>query len=62
MRKGPTVADSVTIRSPFGEERCVSKNAVPYFTNQGFVALDSAGRTKAQQQHPAPAASEKKEH
>jgi len=61
MRKGPAVADSVTIRSPFGEERRVPEGAVPYFTNQGFVVLDSAGRKKAQQQHPATASDNTKE-
>lgn len=32
-----------------GEVREVPRGALPFFTNQGFVELDAAGRRKAQQ-------------
>lgn len=38
------MADTVTIRSPQGQERQVAKTAIPFFTNQGYVVLDKAGR------------------
>ena len=46
-RKGPAVADTVTVRNDLGEERQVPKAAVPFFVNQGFKVLDSAGRVSA---------------
>lgn len=37
--------DTVTIRrQSTGEEREIPAAAVPFFTNQGYVVLDSAGR------------------
>lgn len=47
------MAEYVTVRNNAGEERQVPKSAAPFFTNQGFVVLDAAGRKKATQ--PAPA-------
>jgi hypothetical protein len=41
------VAD-VTIRNPSTlEERTVDVEAVPFFVNQGYVVLDSAGRVNS---------------
>jgi hypothetical protein len=58
-RKGPAVADNVTIRNEFGEEKRVPKAAVERGFFPGYVVLDAAGRKKAQQ--PATASSDKKE-
>lgn len=46
-RKGPVVADRVTLRSPEGQEVEKSKDAVPFFTNQGYVVLTADGRVNA---------------
>lgn len=48
------MADSVTIRSPQGQERQVAKAAVPFFTNQGYVVVDKAGRVNKQATSAAP--------
>ena len=39
--------ETVTIRHPQGEERVVPKGALPFFVNQGYVVLDSAGRVNS---------------
>ena len=38
------MADRVTLRSPQGQEIEKPKAAVPFFVNQGYVVLDTAGR------------------
>ena len=45
--RGRAVADTVTIRNEFGEERQVPKAAAPFFVNQDFKVLDSAGRVNS---------------
>ena len=39
--------ETVTVRNDLGEERQVPKAAVPFFVNQGFKVLDSAGRVNS---------------
>lgn len=41
-----------------GEERQVSAAAAPFFVNQGWIAIDSIGRRKAQQPTTVPTPSE----
>lgn len=41
------MAETVTVRNEFGEERRVNKAAVPFFVNQGFQVLDSKGHVSA---------------
>ena len=36
--------ETVTVRNNLGEEREIPKTAVPFFVNQGYEVLDSAGR------------------
>lgn len=48
MRKGPDVPEFVTIRNASTqEEKSVLKTALPFFVNQGYVALDVAGRVNS---------------
>lgn len=49
--------DTVTLRSPEGEEIQRARAAVPFFLNQGYVALTSDGRV-----NPSPAPAKKTEH
>lgn len=60
-RKGPVVADSVTIRSPRGVERVVSKAAVPFFTNQDWVVLTADGRVNTKATTAAASSTDKKD-
>jgi hypothetical protein len=46
-RKGPAVADSVTLRSPEGQEIEKAPEAVPFFVNQGYKVLTSDGRVNS---------------
>ena len=39
--------ETVTVRNEFGEERQIPKSAAPFFVNQGFKVLDSAGRVNS---------------
>ena len=56
--RGPAVADKTIRHSETKEERTVPEAALPFFVNQGFVVLDSAGRVSG----PATtAAADKKE-
>ena len=41
------MAEFVTVRNEFGEEKRVRKAAVPFFIDQGFRVLDSKGRVSA---------------
>jgi hypothetical protein len=52
------VADNVTIRNEFGEEKRVPRAAVERGFFPGYEVLDAAGRRKAQQ---PTASSDKKE-
>lgn len=49
LRKGPVVADSdtVSLRSPEGQEIEVAPVAVQFFTNQGYVVLTADGRVNS---------------
>jgi hypothetical protein len=40
-------SDSVTLRSPEGQEIEKPKAAVPFFVNQGYVVLTSDGRVNS---------------
>lgn len=46
-RKGPAVAETVTLRSPEGQEVDKAKAAVPFFVNQGYVVLTADGRVNS---------------
>lgn len=41
------MAEYVTVRNEFGEEKRVRKAAAPYFVGQGFRVLDSKGHVSA---------------
>lgn len=41
------MAEYVTVRNEFGEEKRVPKASAPFFVNQGFEVLDSKGRVSA---------------
>ena len=48
MRKGPAVADYVTIRDEVtGQERRVATSAAKFFVSQGFKVLDAKGHVSA---------------
>lgn len=60
-RKGPVVAELVTIRSLRGEERPISKAAVPFFVNSGWVVLASDKRVNTKATTAAGGSTEKKD-
>jgi hypothetical protein len=59
-RKGPAVADSVTLRSPEGQEIEKAPEAVPFFVNQGYVVLTSDGRVNSKATTTAAAPNQEK--